>query len=78
MWRRISVLIELSSVRDSLTAAVHLGPVQRHVGSVDDGVDFHVQGPRNRIPMLHPTTMQVSPISTIWPVTFRRFCWPVG
>ena len=48
MRRRIPIVSEIRVEPDSPTATMHLGRVQRHVGSVDYGVDFHIRRLGNR------------------------------
>ena len=48
MRRRRPTVSQVRLEPNSLTATVHLGPVQRHVGSMNDRVNFCVQWFGNR------------------------------
>src|ERR1700688_108352 len=49
MWCSFPVVVEIMAEPNRLTAAVQLGPVPRHVCSLDDGVDLRIRwlGSRN-------------------------------
>ena len=47
MHRRHSFITQMGAKPDSPTSTVHLGLVERHVGSVDDGIDFDIRWLRN-------------------------------